>query len=136
MVISNPEPLSGLALVVDAQLQPLLDSAHQNLRRTIAMYGTIFRMKVQPGRQQALKDGFDEWNRERKLHVKGALGDFLFKPDTESDESSSRSPCAGSLGTVCPGQVRLARRPELVRVEPRATSPFAPGYEPSTGARR
>ncbi len=50
------------------------------------MYGTIFRMKVKPGQQQALIDGFDEWDRERKPHVKGALGGFLFRPDAGSDE--------------------------------------------------
>ena len=50
------------------------------------MYGTIFRMRPKSGQEQSLIDVFNEWDRERKPKVKGAIGGFLFKPDAETGE--------------------------------------------------
>ena len=50
------------------------------------MYGTIFRMKVKPGQEQSLVNIFNEWERERKPKVKGAIAEFLMKPDNKPGE--------------------------------------------------
>ena len=50
------------------------------------MYGTIFRMKVKPGQQQRVAEVFEEWDRDRKPNVKGAVGGLLLRPDGRSDE--------------------------------------------------
>lgn len=50
------------------------------------MYGTIFRMKVKRGQEQKVVGLFQEWDRERKPKVKGALGGYLLKPDKKSGE--------------------------------------------------
>ena len=50
------------------------------------MYGTIFRMTPKAGQQQAILDVFDEWERERRPNVQGALGGYLFKPDASASE--------------------------------------------------
>ena len=51
------------------------------------MYGSIFRMRIKPGQEQAIVDNFKQWEREYKPQVPGALGGFLFKPDRGSGES-------------------------------------------------
>ena len=38
------------------------------------MYGTIFRLKVNPGQEQKAVEVFKEWERARKPNVKGAIG--------------------------------------------------------------
>lgn len=50
------------------------------------MYGTIFRMKVKPGQEQAVVKLFQEWDQERKPRVKGAVGGYLMKPDNRPGE--------------------------------------------------
>ena len=45
------------------------------------MYGTIFRMKVKPGRESQMVDLFKEWETSRQPEVAGALGGLLMKPD-------------------------------------------------------
>jgi quinol monooxygenase YgiN len=50
------------------------------------MYGTIFRMKVKSGQEQAVVDNFNDWQRERRSKVKGAIGALLMKPDAGSGE--------------------------------------------------
>jgi len=50
------------------------------------MYGTIFRMKVKRGQEQKVVELFQEWERERKPKVKGALGGYLLKPDKKAGE--------------------------------------------------
>ena len=50
------------------------------------MYGTIFRMKVKKGQEQELVEMFNEWDRQRKPKVKGALGGLLLLPDKKSGE--------------------------------------------------
>lgn len=50
------------------------------------MYGTIFRMKVKPGQEQKVIELVDQWYRERRPHVKGAIADFLLKPDRKKGE--------------------------------------------------
>ena len=50
------------------------------------MYGTIFRMKVKSGQEQKIIDLFEEWERERKPKVKGAIGGYLLRPDNRPGE--------------------------------------------------
>ena len=50
------------------------------------MYGTIFRMKPRSGQEQSVFDVFNDWERDVKPNVQGALGGFLFKPDAKPDE--------------------------------------------------
>ena len=52
----------------------------------MSMYGTVFRMKVSRGQEQKVAQIFEEWDRERKPNVPGALGGFLLKPDNKSGE--------------------------------------------------
>ena len=50
------------------------------------MYGSIFRMKVKPGKEQAVVDSFKRWDKERRPKAKGALAGFVLKPDKRSGE--------------------------------------------------
>ena len=50
------------------------------------MYGTIFRMKVEPGQEQRVAEVFKDWERERKPQVKGARAGLLLRPDKKSGE--------------------------------------------------
>ena len=50
------------------------------------MYGSIFRMKLKPGQGQKLMDMFQEWERERKPKIKGAVYSLVLKPDNKPDE--------------------------------------------------
>src|SRR5690606_25945242 len=47
------------------------------------MYGSIFRMKVKPGRDEQVVDLYREWERDRQPKVKGALGSFLMRTDRD-----------------------------------------------------
>ena len=49
-------------------------------------YGTVFRMRIKPGAEQQIVALLQEWERERKPKVRGALGGYLFKPDSRSNE--------------------------------------------------
>ena len=48
------------------------------------MYGSIFRMKVKSGQEQRVVDLLDEWSRNVKPKVDGAIGGLLLKPDGTS----------------------------------------------------
>ena len=50
------------------------------------MYGTIYRMKVKSGQEQKVIDLADEWDREYKPKIKGAIGGLLMKPDNKPGE--------------------------------------------------
>ena len=50
------------------------------------MYGTIFHMKVKPGPEQRVVETIEEWERERKPNVDGALTGLLMKPDANTGE--------------------------------------------------
>ena len=50
------------------------------------MYGTIFRFKVKPGEEDGVAEVFEEWARERKSLVEGAIGGLLLKPDNWEGE--------------------------------------------------
>ena len=50
------------------------------------MYGTIFRLNVRRGQESKVADLFQEWERERKPNVKGAVGGLLLNPDAKSGE--------------------------------------------------
>ena len=47
------------------------------------MYGTIARLRVKPGRQQALQDMIKEWDSKRMPKVKGAIPGYILKPDND-----------------------------------------------------
>ena len=50
------------------------------------MYGTIFRMKVKPGQEQRLVEVFEEWDRERKPNIQGAVASLLLRTDKQPGE--------------------------------------------------
>ena len=50
------------------------------------MYGSIFRMKSNPGQEQAVLQLFQEWERDRRPKVKGAMGGYVCKPDNSPGE--------------------------------------------------
>ena len=45
------------------------------------MYGTIFRMRVKPGKENDLRAAFDNWERERKPKVTGEVASLVLKSD-------------------------------------------------------
>ena len=49
-------------------------------------YGTIFRMRPKPGAEPQIVALMDEWERDRKPNVKGAIGGYLFRPDNRPGE--------------------------------------------------
>ena len=50
------------------------------------MFGTIARLRVKPGQEQALIDMTQEWERERKPKVKGAGSGYLLRPENRPSE--------------------------------------------------
>ena len=50
------------------------------------MYGSIFRMKVKPGRVTNVIDVWKEWDTTRQPQVGGVVATFLLKPDKGSGE--------------------------------------------------
>jgi quinol monooxygenase YgiN len=50
------------------------------------MYGTIFRVKVKAGKERELLAAFEQWDRERKPKVAGAMASLLLKSDTVPGE--------------------------------------------------
>jgi len=50
------------------------------------MYGTIFRMKVKSGKERELLATFEEWERERKPKVAGAIVSLMLKSDNVRGE--------------------------------------------------
>ena len=50
------------------------------------MYGTVARMRPKAGQEQALIALMNDWQRERKPKVKGAVAGYLYKPDSGSGE--------------------------------------------------
>src|ERR671932_2434939 len=49
-------------------------------------YGTIFRMRIKPGAEQQVLSLMEEWERDRKPKIRGALGSYLFRPDNRPNE--------------------------------------------------
>lgn len=45
------------------------------------MYGSIFRLRPKAGREQEVIRLWEEWNRERRPKVKGAIGGYLYRLD-------------------------------------------------------
>ena len=43
------------------------------------MYGTMFHMRPRPGHEQAILDGWDAWDRDRRPKVEGAIANYLFR---------------------------------------------------------
>lgn len=50
------------------------------------MYGTIFRMKVESGKERELLAAFEKWEKERKPKVPGAIASLVLKADKATGE--------------------------------------------------
>lgn len=50
------------------------------------MYGTVAHLKVKPGQEAELLALQQEWERERKPKVKGAIGEYMYKLDDRPNE--------------------------------------------------
>ena len=50
------------------------------------MYGTIFSMKVKPGKERELVESFRRWEGERKPKVPGFVASFVLRSDKGSGE--------------------------------------------------
>jgi heme-degrading monooxygenase HmoA len=50
------------------------------------MYGSVFHLKVQPGREDTVRQLFERWDREHAPRVQGFQAAYLFKPDEQPDE--------------------------------------------------
>ena len=50
------------------------------------MYGSIFRMRPKAGSEQDVIEIFDEWDRVRRPNIKGVVGGYLMKPDSNKGE--------------------------------------------------
>lgn len=48
------------------------------------MYGTVARLKVKPGMEKELAAFGDQWGRERKGSVDGAVGGYVYRLDAGS----------------------------------------------------
>lgn len=45
------------------------------------MYGSVYKMRVKPGKEQDLIKLMEEWDRERRPKVKGARGGIIYRLD-------------------------------------------------------
>ena len=50
------------------------------------MYGTVGYIRVKPGRQEELVSLLEEWRKERKPRVQGALEGYVFKMDADPQD--------------------------------------------------
>lgn len=50
------------------------------------MFGTIARLKVKPGQEQAVVNLFEEWGREFRPRVKGAVAGYLYHSEASADD--------------------------------------------------
>jgi quinol monooxygenase YgiN len=49
-------------------------------------YGTIFRMRIKPGAEQTIVGLMEEWEREHKPKIRGALASYLYRPEKRPGE--------------------------------------------------
>ncbi|MBI4305873.1 MAG: antibiotic biosynthesis monooxygenase [Chloroflexi bacterium] len=50
------------------------------------MYGTVARIRVKPGGEKALLALMDEWNKQRKGKVKGAVATYVYRLDKDPNQ--------------------------------------------------
>jgi heme-degrading monooxygenase HmoA len=50
------------------------------------MYGTVFRMRALPGKEQALLELGERWSRERAPRTPGYIGEYIFRTDADPRE--------------------------------------------------
>jgi quinol monooxygenase YgiN len=50
------------------------------------MYGTVAHMRPMEGHEQQVLDLMEQWNRERKPKVRGAVGGYMLRPDRDPRE--------------------------------------------------
>jgi quinol monooxygenase YgiN len=51
------------------------------------MYGTVAHMRLKPGSAPALMALMEDWGRDRKPHVAGAIGSYVLRPDNRPGEA-------------------------------------------------
>ncbi len=51
------------------------------------MYGTVANLRLKSGSGPALVALMEEWGRERKPHVRGAVAGYVLQPDDRSSEA-------------------------------------------------
>jgi len=51
------------------------------------MYGTVANLQLKPGSESALIALMEEWGRERKPHVRGAVAGYVLRPDDRPGEA-------------------------------------------------
>jgi len=44
-------------------------------------YGTVYRMRPKPGAEAQVAALLEEWERDRKPKVRGAIGGYVFRPE-------------------------------------------------------
>ncbi len=47
------------------------------------MYGTVAHLRVKPGQEQGVIEYMEHWSRERKPHVPGVIGGYLYRLDSD-----------------------------------------------------
>jgi len=52
------------------------------------VYGTVARMRIKPGHEQALMNMQNEWNETRGPAAKGAVAAYVFKSDRDAEEGT------------------------------------------------
>ncbi len=50
------------------------------------MFGTVAHARIKPGHAQAVMSLMEEWRRERKPKVKGALGGYLLRSEKDPNQ--------------------------------------------------
>lgn len=50
------------------------------------MYGTVAHLRPKPGQEQAVLDLFNEWNRDYKPQVKGAITSYAYRKEDDPGE--------------------------------------------------
>ncbi|MBI2305641.1 MAG: hypothetical protein HYU86_12955 [Chloroflexi bacterium] len=50
------------------------------------MYGTVARIRVKTGQESVLIAKLQQWNKERKPKVKGAIAGYLFRLDSDPQD--------------------------------------------------
>lgn len=49
------------------------------------MFGTVARLKVKPGHEQAVEELFDAWKRDHRPKAEGARTGYLYRSESEPD---------------------------------------------------
>lgn len=50
------------------------------------MYGTVAQVRLKPGQEKAMLELVEEWDRDYRPNVKGALASYVYKKDSDPNE--------------------------------------------------